>query len=56
MVAIYYLALTTVWTFIQAWIENRLARQLGIDQRVRITQRLLGARRAAANPTLQPHG
>jgi polar amino acid transport system permease protein len=56
VVAIYYLALTTIWTFIQAWIENRLARQLGIEQRVRMTQRLLGARRAAANATLQPHG
>jgi polar amino acid transport system permease protein len=54
--AIYYLALTTIWTFIQAWIENRLARQLGIEQRVRITQRLLGARRAAANATLQEEG
>jgi polar amino acid transport system permease protein len=54
--AIYYLALTTIWTFIQAWIENRLAQQLGIEQRVRITSRLLGARRAAANATLQPHG
>ncbi|MGH3644497.1 MAG: amino acid ABC transporter permease [Mycobacterium sp.] len=54
--AIYYLALTTVWTFIQAGIENRLTRQLGIEQRVSITQRLLGARRATANATLQPHG
>ncbi|AKS35587.1 amino acid ABC transporter permease [Mycolicibacterium goodii] len=53
--AIYYLALTTVWTFIQAAIENRLARQLGIEQRVPITQRLLGARRAAAAP-LEPAG
>jgi len=53
--AIYYLALTTIWTFIQAHIENRLAHQLGIEQRVRITQRLLGARRAGA-PALQPHG
>lgn len=53
--AIYYLALTTIWTFIQAGIENRLARQLGIEQRVRITQRLTGARRAAA-PALQVHG
>ena len=44
--AIYYLALTTIWTFIQAGIENRLTRQLGIEQRVSITQRLLGARRA----------
>ena len=49
------LALTTIWTFIQAGIENRLARQLGIEQRVRITQRLTGARRAAA-PALQVHG
>jgi polar amino acid transport system permease protein len=59
--AIYYLALTTVWTFIQAGIENRLTRQLGIEQRVPITARLLGARRAAGptpttNATLQPHG
>ncbi|MDT5335381.1 MAG: polar amino acid transport system permease protein [Mycobacterium sp.] len=51
--AIYYLALTTIWTFIQAWIENRLARQLGIEQRVRITHRLLGARRAASVLQLQ---
>ncbi|WNG82078.1 amino acid ABC transporter permease [Mycobacterium sp. ITM-2016-00316] len=59
--AIYYLALTTVWTFIQAAIENSLTRQLGIEQRVTITQRLLGARRAAGPTTpdpatLQPHG
>jgi polar amino acid transport system permease protein len=53
--AIYYLALTTIWTFIQAGIENRLARQLGIEQRVRITQRLTGARRTAT-PALQAHG
>ncbi|MBU8809242.1 amino acid ABC transporter permease [Mycolicibacterium goodii] len=53
--AIYYLALTTVWTFIQAGIENRLARQLGIEQRVPITQRLLGARRASAAP-MEPAG
>ena len=51
--AIYYLALTTVWTYIQAAIENRLARQLGIEQRVPITQRLLGARRAAAAAQLE---
>ncbi|OFJ54388.1 amino acid ABC transporter permease [Mycolicibacterium grossiae] len=51
VVAIYYLALTTIWTFIQAWIENRLARQLGIEQRVPITARLLGARKA--NPALE---
>lgn len=53
--AIYYLALTTIWTFIQADIENRLSRMIGIEQRVRITQRLLGSRRNAA-ATLQPHG
>jgi polar amino acid transport system permease protein len=45
--AIYYLALTTIWTFIQAYIESRLARQIGIEQRIPITQRLLGTRRAA---------
>ena len=48
VVAIYYLALTTVWTVIQSAIENRLARQVGIEQPVSITQRLLGARRGAA--------
>jgi polar amino acid transport system permease protein len=32
-----------------------LARQLGIEQRVRITQRLLGARRPGT-PALQPQG
>ncbi|KWX24278.1 polar amino acid ABC transporter permease [Mycolicibacterium wolinskyi] len=52
--AIYYLALTTIWTFIQAAIENRLARQLGIDQPVRITQRLLGGRKGSNAATLQP--
>jgi polar amino acid transport system permease protein len=52
--AIYYLALTTIWTFIQAYLESRLARQLGIEQRISITQRLLGARRAT--PALQPAG
>lgn len=52
--AIYYLALTTVWTVIQAGIENRLARQVGIEQPIRITQRLLGARRGVA--TLEAHG
>lgn len=53
--AIYYLALTTIWTFIQANLENRLARQLGIEQRVPLTQRLLGARRPAA-AALEPVG
>lgn len=51
--ALYYLALTTIWTVIQAEIENRLARQLGINQRVRITPRLLGARRAPASVEAQ---
>jgi len=51
--AIYYLGLTTIWTFIQAAIENRLSRQLGIEQRVSLTNRLLGARRAAASLQLQ---
>ena len=50
--AIYYLALTTVWTFIQAYLENRLTRQLGIEQPISVTQRLLGARRVT--PALQP--
>jgi polar amino acid transport system permease protein len=52
--AIYYLALTTIWTFVQAGIENRLSRQLGIQARVPVTQRLLGARRATPAQALQP--
>jgi len=30
--AVYYLLLTTVWTFAQSWIERRLNAQVGIDQ------------------------
>jgi polar amino acid transport system permease protein len=30
VVALYYLALTTIWTWIQAWIEGLLDRQIGI--------------------------
>ncbi|GGN64114.1 polar amino acid ABC transporter permease [Streptomyces albiflavescens] len=30
--ALYYLLLTTVWTFVQAWIERRLDDQVGITQ------------------------
>ncbi|MFE6760235.1 amino acid ABC transporter permease [Streptomyces sp. NPDC057684] len=30
--ALYYLLLTTVWTFVQAWIERRLNDQVGITQ------------------------
>ena len=33
--------------FNRRYIESRLARQIGIEQRVPITQRLLGTRRAA---------
>lgn len=50
--AVYYLLLTTVWTVIQANIENRLARQLGIEQRVSLAGRLLAGthRGSAAQP------
>lgn len=32
--AMYYLLLTTVWTFVQSWIERRLDAQIGIDSTV----------------------
>lgn len=42
--ALYYLALTTIWTVIQSYIENRLSKMLGIEQRVGIWRRLTGGK------------
>jgi polar amino acid transport system permease protein len=42
--ALYYLALTTVWTFIQAWIENKLNERVGLPKTVSIFKRLFGTR------------
>jgi polar amino acid transport system permease protein len=52
VVAIYYLVLTTVWTVIQAWIEGRLNRMVGIDATPSVVGRLFGGR--AAGPVLNP--
>ena len=46
--AIYYLALTTIWTFIQAWIERKLNAQVGIVDRMGIVQRLTRGRQTRA--------
>ncbi|MGO4535051.1 amino acid ABC transporter permease [Leifsonia sp. 2MCAF36] len=47
VVAIYYLALTTVWTVVQASIEKRLNARVGIEATVSPWQRLFGGRRGA---------
>jgi polar amino acid transport system permease protein len=44
VVAMYYLLLTTVWTFIQAWLERRLNEQVGIRQDT--SAKLVGSSRA----------
>jgi polar amino acid transport system permease protein len=43
--AIYYLALTTIWGFIQSWLERRLAARSGEVRTPGIGSRLLGAGR-----------
>lgn len=40
--AIYYLALTTIWGFIQAWLERRLASRSGESVRPSLGNRLFG--------------
>lgn len=44
VVALYYLALTTIWTFIQLFIEGRLNRMVGIDATPSVIGRLFGGR------------
>lgn len=44
VVAIYYLALTTIWTFIQAWIENTLNQRAGLPRTASAAKRLFGSR------------
>lgn len=46
VVAIYYLALTTIWTVIQALIEARLNRMVGVTTAPSIVGRLFGGRGA----------
>lgn len=60
VVALYYLLLTTVWTFIQAWIENTLNTRAGLPPAESVIKRLFGtgSRKqpgtTAAAPALQP--
>lgn len=44
VVALYYLLLTTVWTFIQTWIENRLNAKAGLPKAESVWKRLFGFR------------
>jgi polar amino acid transport system permease protein len=41
--AVYYLALTTIWGFIQSWIERRLAARSGEVRTAGIGSRLFGS-------------
>jgi polar amino acid transport system permease protein len=51
--AIYYLLLTTVWTFVQAWIERRLNEQVGITQKVSGLKKLTGTAPVDPVPALK---
>jgi polar amino acid transport system permease protein len=42
-VAVWYLLLTTVWTFIQSWIEHRLAVSERDESQFTLVERLRGA-------------
>lgn len=44
VVAIYYLALTTIWTFAQAAIENKLNERAGLPKTASVVKRLFGTR------------
>ncbi|WP_336660369.1 amino acid ABC transporter permease [Leucobacter sp. USHLN153] len=44
VIALYYLALTTIWTVIQTWIENWLNAKAGLPKAESIWKRLFGAR------------
>lgn len=48
VVAIYYLALTTIWTFAQAAIENSINKRAGLPVTASVLNRLFGARRGRA--------
>lgn len=47
--ALYYLLLTTIWTFIQAWIEKRLNDQVGIVEGISMLERLANAQKLRAS-------
>jgi polar amino acid transport system permease protein len=48
--ALYYLLLTTVWSFIQAWIETRLNASTAGQKPPTVMQRLFGGGRGAPTP------
>jgi polar amino acid transport system permease protein len=57
VVALYYLALTTIWTFIQTAIENTLNTRAGLPKADPVFKRLFGVRGrrpTPAAPALQP--
>jgi polar amino acid transport system permease protein len=58
VVALYYLLLTTVWTFVQTAIENTLNARAGLPRAESVLKRLFGFRSrkqpAVAAPVLQP--
>jgi len=55
-VAAYYLALTTVWQFVQRWIERRMGTPTTSVPRDSWRDRLLGERRRAPAVATQPAG
>lgn len=55
-VAAYYLALTTVWEFVQRWIERKMGTPVGITPRDTWRSRLLGERKRAAAVASQQAG
>ncbi|MFG1704201.1 amino acid ABC transporter permease [Nonomuraea sp. M3C6] len=48
--ALYYLLLTTLWSFVQAWIESRLNASAGAPRPPTVIQRLFGGGRGAPPP------
>jgi polar amino acid transport system permease protein len=54
VVALYYLALTTVWTFIQTAIENVLNRRAGLPPAESVFRRLFGIRSRRRATTVAP--
>jgi len=54
--ALWYLLLTTIWSFIQALIEQRLGAGYGAEQQPGIADRLFGLRGRSTNSELAPTG
>lgn len=56
-VALYYLALTTIWSAVQSRIERRLGISTGRDERAGVWERIFGlGRRTTALGEIQPRG